>query len=35
VVHLILSVQENINEKKNEVEIKSFGGKKNAERKND
>jgi hypothetical protein len=34
VVHLILSVQENINEKKNEVEIKICGRKKNAERKN-
>jgi hypothetical protein len=35
VVHLILSVQENINEKKKEGEIKSCGRKKNAERNND
>jgi hypothetical protein len=35
VVHLILSVQENINETKKEEKIKSCGRKKNAERKND
>ena len=35
VVHLILSVQENINETKNGGKIKSCGGKNNAERKND
>jgi len=35
VVHLILSVQENINGTKKEVKIKSCGRKKNAERKND
>ena len=34
-VHLILSVQENINGTKKEVKIKSCGRKKNAERKND